>query len=339
MDACPINNELKSKPMKKILLVCSFLFFTASLLTAQTEIKLRIDHRLDGKAFALNQEAGSPSGTKYKLTRLQYYLSGFKITHDGGQTTVLDQLYFLVDPSKANSKELSIGSFSNITTIENIEFAVGVDYASNHLDPAAYPASHPLAPKNPSMHWGWTSGYRFIALEGKAGRVNGQFIDDIGIHTVGNSNYKINSYTITGKMENGILYLDMIAEYNLLLEGISIAGGANNHGESGSASTLCINASTKVFSPATPSATGDIFNNAFSKVIYNADQIFIKYALPSSESYEFNLFDSRGTLINKMKLSDKEGLIPVQNQLSQGAYYYLISTMKNPVTSGKILKQ
>ncbi|MBK7304311.1 MAG: hypothetical protein IPI90_13940 [Saprospiraceae bacterium] len=27
----------------------------------------------------------------------------------------------------------------------------------------------PLAFQDPSMHWGWTSGYRFIALEGMIG--------------------------------------------------------------------------------------------------------------------------------------------------------------------------
>lgn len=324
--------------MKNFLLLIFFIAFQ-QLSKAQTEFILRFDHKLDGKKFALNQEATSPLGTKYKLTRLQYYISGIKITHDAGQELNLNNVYLFVDPSKSTSKEFTLGTLSNITTIEEIEFAVGVDAASNHLDPASYPASHPLAPKNPTMHWGWTSGYRFIALEGKAARNNGLFLDDVAIHTVDDRNFKLKSYHVIGTPENGKIYIDMIAEYNLLLDGITIAGGVNNHSESGSAADLCDNASQKVFSPASPTSTNNVYNNNLSEVIYSSNQVYVKYSFPSISKINFNLYDSNGKTIQEASINTKEGTLNIDNQIMVGTYFYTFTQDHKIVSTGKLVKR
>ena len=57
-------------------------------------------------------------GTKYKITRLQFYLSGFKITHDGGRVSNLNTIYLFVDPSNKTSKNLVWGFRIDITSIE-----------------------------------------------------------------------------------------------------------------------------------------------------------------------------------------------------------------------------
>lgn len=324
--------------MKNFLLLIFFIAFQ-QLSKAQTEFILRFDHKLDGKKFALNQETTSPLGTKYKLTRLQYYISGIKITHDAGQELNLNNVYLFVDPSKSTSKEFTLGTLSNITTIEEIEFAVGVDAASNHLDPASYPASHPLAPKNPTMHWGWTSGYRFIALEGKAARNNGLFLDDVAIHTVDDRNFKLKSYHVIGTPENGKIYIDMIAEYNLLLDGITIAGGVNNHSESGSAADLCDNASQKVFSPASPTSTNNVYNNNLSEVIYSSNQVYVKYSFPSISKINFNLYDSNGKTIQEASINTKEGTLNIDNQIMVGTYFYTFTQDHKIVSTGKLVKR
>jgi hypothetical protein len=324
--------------MKNFLLLLITIAFQ-QLSQAQTEFVLRFDHRLDGKKYALNQEATSPLGTKYKLTRLQYYISGIKITHDAGQELNLNNMYLFVDPSKTTSKEFSLGTLTNVTTVEKIEFAVGVDAASNHLDPASYPASHPLAPKNPTMHWGWTSGYRFIALEGKAARSNGLFLDDVAIHTVDDRNFKLNSYNVIAAPENGKMYIDMIAEYNMLLDGITIAGGVNNHSESGSAADLCDNASHKVFSPASPTSTNNAYNNNLSEVIYTSNQVYVKYSIPSNSNVDFRLFDSNGKVIQQSTLNTTEGLLNIDNQIMAGNYFYSFSREHQIISTGKLVKR
>ncbi len=324
--------------MKKILLLIFTIAFQ-QFSQAQTEFVLRINHQLGGKSFALNQETTSPLGTKYKLTRLQFYISGVKITHDAGQELVLNSLYLFVDPSKSTSKEFSLGSLTNVTTIEKIEFAVGVDAASNHLDPASYPLIHPLAPKNPTMHWGWTSGYRFIALEGKAARSNGLFLDDIAIHTVDDRNFKLKSYNVSSNPENGKMYIDMTAEYNLLLDGITIAGGANNHSESGSAAVLCVNASQKAFSPASPTSTNNVYKNNLSEVIYTSNQVYVKYSFPSISNIGFKLYDSNGKAIQESTLNSKEGTLNIDNQILVGNYFYTFTQDQQIVSTGKLVKR
>ncbi len=324
--------------MKKLLLFLVLIAF-GKLIYGQSEVILRFDHRLDGKKFALNQEATSPKGTKYKVTRLQFYLSGLKITHDGGQELSLSTVYLFVDPSVPSSSEFSLGVLPNVTSIEKIEFACGVDAASNHLDPASFPLNHPLAPKNPTMNWGWTAGYRFISLSANAARTNGSFIDAVNIEGLGDSNYKVKSYPVSGTIENGKIYIEMIAEYNKLLEEIVIAGGATNHGETGSAAVLVANASQKVFSPSSPTATKDIYKNNLSEVVYVSNDVFVKYSFPSISNLSFNLYDLNGNTIQETRIQSKEGRIAIENQLNAGNYFYAFTQGNQTLSTGKISKR
>lgn len=325
--------------MKKLLLLF-LLIALGQLSQAQTEVMLRFDHRLDGKAFALNQEATSPKGTKYKTTRLQFYISGLKITHDGAQELALNNVYLFVDPSNPNSNEFSLGTFSNISTIEKIDFGIGVDAASNHLDPASYAPDHALAPKNPTMHWGWTAGYRFISLSANAARTNGSFLDVVNIEGLGDTNFKTKSYPAQTSIENGKIYIDFSAEYNLLLDGIVIAGGVNNHGETGSAAVLIANGSQKVFSPFIHhTATKDAYNNLYSKVIYGGNAIFIKYSFISNSKLEFKLYDLNGKTIQESILNTKEGILNINDQVPTGSYFYSFTQEQQVVSTGKLVKR
>jgi hypothetical protein len=45
---------------------------------------------------------------------------------------------------------------------------LGVDSSLNHLDPSAFPNESPLNISNAGpMHWGWSTGYIFMNIEGK----------------------------------------------------------------------------------------------------------------------------------------------------------------------------
>lgn len=325
--------------MKKLLLLL-ILSVLSRMSQAQTEVVLRFEHRLDGKAFALNQETTSPKGTKYKTSRLQFYISGLKITHDGGQELALNSVFLFVDPSKQDSKEFSLGILSNITYIEKIDFAIGVDPASNHLDPASYPANHPLAPKNPTMHWGWTAGYRFISLTAAAARADGSFLDAVNIEGLGDANFKTKSYPAQTSIENGKVFIDFLAEYNLLLEDIIIAGGANNHGETGSAAVLIANGSQRVFSPFIHhTATKDAYNNSLSQTIYTQTDVFVKYSFPEVSDIKFKLYDSNAKLAQESLIQSKDGMIPIQNQIIAGNYFYAFTQGNQIVSTGKIVKR
>src|SRR6185436_4659856 len=54
-----------------------------------------------------------------------------------------------------------------------VRFRVGVDAKIDASDPAIWPPEHPLHPDVCGLHWGWQSGYVFLALEGHWGKAGG----------------------------------------------------------------------------------------------------------------------------------------------------------------------
>lgn len=140
-----------------LLLLALLPFYTI----AQKQVIVSIQHGIDGEELEMGKVWQHPYGA-FSVFRLQYYLSDITLIHDGGQQKELKGLYLLVN---SNQSDYDLGSV-DVGQIEGINFKIGVDSSTNHADPALWPAGHPLAYQDPSMHWGWTSGYRFLAFEG-----------------------------------------------------------------------------------------------------------------------------------------------------------------------------
>lgn len=230
--------------MKKWILAAT-LMGTFSVFAQQT-VFLRINHQLNGSAFNYNTQVATGSGEVLSLSRMEYYLADFSITHDGGQVTHFPGMYALVQAGVPT--EIDLGT-ANFTTLESISFGVGVDSINNHADPALYPSDHPLSPKIPSMHWGWAAGYRFVAMEGEVGTTT---TDMMEIHALGDQNYFLQTIATPGATIAGNHIIELNADYLQALNGISIAGGFIYHGFGSQAATLLSNFSTSVFTATTP---------------------------------------------------------------------------------------
>ena len=179
---------------------------------------------------------------------MYYYISKIKLTYDGGQSTTLDTTYIMVDARKPVNQLL--GNFS-FTTLESIEFGVGVDFAANHSDITLYPQNHPLSYQNPSMHWGWAAGYRFIAFEGLTGTGMSQVWQ---LHALGNKNYgPINRVITAGDKNGNDLIISLDADYTKAAENLSINPNLNYHGEDQQAPLLLSNFRSEVFTKGSPS--------------------------------------------------------------------------------------
>lgn len=243
--------------MKNIL---TSIFFTVLLSGsfAQTNVTLHIDQKLGDIPFAYQQAVESSMGYTFNVTRLQYYVSEIKLIHDGGQVTPVTDMYLLVDPEKRD--EFELGSFP-VTDLEQIEFSIGVDSAHNHLDPATYPPTHPLAHQNPSMHWGWFSGYRFIALEGFAGDDPDSLIYGYQIHTIADANYRTVVVDAVEEMVGDEMFVHVQADYMGMFEGIDVSDGLIFHGASGAAKKLTDNTRDFVFSPGQLTSTNRRLDN------------------------------------------------------------------------------
>ena len=168
--------------MKKNLLFILFALFTVTS-NAQTDVTLKINHKLGAEDFELDAIGVNNLGHEFKASRLEYYVSRITIIHDGGtETAVPDEVIALVQPEAEISTSIPLGSF-DVTSIESVKFHIGVYEPVNNEDPTLWPEEHPLAPKSPSMHWGWASGYRFIAYEGYGGA---GFSQNFQLHGLGN---------------------------------------------------------------------------------------------------------------------------------------------------------
>jgi hypothetical protein len=94
------------------------------------------------------------------------------------------------------------------------------------------------------MHWGWTSGYRFAAIEGKGGDNLNQVFE---IHALGNQNYFDTEVEVTATAANGGVSIPIYANISAALKDIDMSSGLIEHGSTGKAVTLLENFSNHVF--------------------------------------------------------------------------------------------
>lgn len=212
----------------------------------QVPVELHITHKLGASDFAFNTAQTNSLGNDFDVTRLQYYISKISITHDGGAVTEIPNHYILVDAA-SNLRE-PLGDFS-ITSVESVSFYVGVDTPTNHMDPSAQPAGHPLEPKAPSMHWGWTAGYIFVAMDGKSGTGLAQNYE---VHALGDQHYQQTTVTLSGTMVDGKLVVALNANYVEALRGIDVSAGLMAHGDGINEGKLLSNFKNYVFSAGAP---------------------------------------------------------------------------------------
>lgn len=229
--------------MKKTLLIAAILLTGSTF--AQTNVSVVFHHKYGNEDFAFNAVKSNNLGQSFKATRMEYYVTQYSIVHDGGQITPvsLDTISLLRAQEVVST--VNLGQF-NVTTIEGIKFHIGVHSPANHEDPSLLPESHPLSFQSPSMHWGWTSGYRFIALEGKSGPSVNQTLE---LHGLGDENYHEVFLTVPAHSGTNGLEIHLHADYTVALFSININSGLVVHGSVNEAATLCANFRDYVFAP------------------------------------------------------------------------------------------
>ena len=147
--------------------------------------------RLDVEAMAGADafQAGQPftvNGTTGQLDIAQLYLSGITLLHeDGREIAILAETPITVRAQDENEAEIQHTVteqyvFANAAAGLNpvslgevpsgrytgLRFLLGVDGLDNRIAPGDAPDDHPLAPKDPSMHWNWNAGYVFLRFDG-----------------------------------------------------------------------------------------------------------------------------------------------------------------------------
>lgn len=322
--------------MRKLLpvfLLLAFVFMS-SLTIAQTSVSLKINHKLGDDNFAFNTEAENNTNNPFKLIRTEYYMSGFTIYHDG-TSTAIDGLNFLVRADEETTLDLGM---INATEITQIRFHIGIGEDLNHEDPSSYAADNPLSPQNPSMHWGWASGYRFIAMEGNGGS---DFNNLFELHGLGDANYLETRTNVTPTTTSEGILIELDADYTRALEDINVGAGVISHGETGEAKTAIENFKNYVFSQ-TGSATGisdftavnvlQIFPNPTAT---NSVNVFIDTA--NDDATQLELFRADGSLM-KTSILNNQSTATLQLE-AKGFYFLRVSQEGKTIAYEKIVAQ
>lgn len=231
--------------MKKTTIL-SLLFLACTLSSvAQKKVTLTIKHMLGTTPFAFGKTATNDLGQNFTINRVDYYISQIAIIHDGGKLMTVPNKYILASGSANVNEEL--GTFA-VTNVEGIKFYIGVESPTNNADPALWPSTHPLAPKSPSMHWGWSAGYRFVALEGKAGS---SLTTPFEMHGLGNFNYFQQTVMAAGVNSGSNVTINLDADYVEAVHGINVAAGPIDHGVDATDLDVIENFRDRVFKPGT----------------------------------------------------------------------------------------
>lgn len=219
------------------------------------DVSLVIDHRMQGLALRSGETYAMNNGAWYFKPRfLKYYIAEMTLIHDGGKRTPLSDVYVLVDA--LGQSRYVLGSYE-VTSVEALEFHIGVDKLRNHLDPTLYPSEHALALKNPTMHWGWAAGYRFIAVEGSSGTTRNVVSTDVQLHAVGDELYRKITLPVSSTPSASGVDINLAADYSALFTQLDVGFGLIFHGYGEETIILSNNMSTRVFTSPTTSVAGE----------------------------------------------------------------------------------
>jgi len=315
--------------MKKLHLVFSIILTTLTA-QAQQNVTLKINHLLGNTPFGMNQTTSNDLGDQFNINRLEYYISEIKLTHDGGQITSVPNTWILVNAAQAVS--VPLGSFS-ITALESVSFGIGVESPINNADPNLQAGGHPLAPKSPSMHWGWSAGYRFVAIEGNTGTNMNQIWQ---IHALGNRNYRAQTVLTSGRSANGNLEIELDADYTQALSAINVNSNLLYHGEYNEAASLLSNFKLNVFTQSTVGLKENSPNTSF-KIYPNPSNGEIKLTLDSpSQNIRYNVLDLNGRKVVHGKLTKSSIDL---SSVDKGIYFVLLFKENEMIGSKKVTIQ
>lgn len=130
----------------------------------KANLEFLFDFTVDGQDFVAN-DVYTINGTAVSFEIVSFYVSGIELEPTDGSGNIAVDKHLLLAPTVGNQAvtELNAGNYNML------KFDVGVQPESNDQteeDFTSRSADDPLSIQQPSMHWNWSSGYKFIRLDG-----------------------------------------------------------------------------------------------------------------------------------------------------------------------------
>lgn len=131
-----------------------------------SRLTLVIHHRYAGRPLGLDEASlSTPAGERIALSRLAYLLAEPALRGTGGEWLGNGKWFGFVDAAKGDAT-LELAGLPR-GRFEALRFHVGPDAATDKADPSGLPPRHPLNPAVNGLHWGWSNGFVYLALEGR----------------------------------------------------------------------------------------------------------------------------------------------------------------------------
>jgi hypothetical protein len=133
--------------------------------TEDTYLSLTVQPTFGTENLFLDSVYTTVEGYDFKILDFKFYLSDVKNNSNQLAEAVLYDF-------RENGKT-ALRTIGDPTKFTSLQGSIGVIESLNHNDPSAFPNESPLNISNAGpMHWGWNTGYIYIAIEGKADTLN-----------------------------------------------------------------------------------------------------------------------------------------------------------------------
>ncbi len=309
--------------MKVFLFSVGLLMSTACF--SQKDINLNLVHNYNGASFSYGTNYTTSDGDAVLFDRVQYYLSGIELTHDGGQSLPLADPYVL---GSGNVSNYSLGN-QMVSTVEGLSFDLGVDVTANGQGLSSWPANHPLAAQSPSMDWGWPAGYFFFVIDGMVDD-SGDGVPNRPFSMRGLGDALLRNVTPFTGLNNSDATITLTVDVNIAdwILGIDLAQVGSDHSGSPINVKVADNTNDETVFTMDPLASIDELWTKESKIYANYELPYaptIFYNLATSDRVDIAVFDMTGKRIMESKNEPFEGSYFIREELKTGSYFIVFS--------------
>jgi hypothetical protein len=197
-------------------------------ITGQGNLGVEFDNVFGTADLILNTQSNVTSQNEtLKISNVKYIVSNIVLTKEDGTTFSYpkSQSYFIVDESDEATHIIELSSIpaGNYT---KIKFGIGVDQAQYELGESAQ-GEFLVTAQNGSMFINWTSGYKFLSLEGNFTSPTNSIASDFTLQTSKTST-SYNYSEVTLNFPNpALVRTDITPEVHIFSDVSKIMDGSN----------------------------------------------------------------------------------------------------------------
>jgi hypothetical protein len=198
------------------------------IITGQGNLEVEFDNVYGAADLVLNTQSNITSQNEtLQISTVKYIVSNIVLTKEDGTTFIYpkSESYFIVDESDEATQllELSAIPAGNYT---KIKFGIGVDQPQFELGESGQ-GEFLLTAQNGSMFIDWTSGYKFLSLEGNFTSLTNTVASDFRVQT-NKTNSSYNYTEVTLDFTNAALVrTDITPEVHIFSDVSKIMDGLN----------------------------------------------------------------------------------------------------------------